>query len=200
MSEMDSCDGSDFDSISDVEDDLDAFAPVVADRERRRGYEVESTSHSIQAIVARQNKEIQDVSIMVSCRPQHAATLLRFFKWNKEKLTDCYFTDPEKVLNEAGIIIDAEKQPKFTPAPPNWSCEVCAGGEDEETLAMNCGHRFCRDCYTTYLTGKIKEGESRRIMCMASDCSLIVDEDSVKMTVAPDVFKLYDFKLELTLV
>jgi len=191
--QMDVSDISDVSDVSDLEsDDLDAFAPVVADRERRRAYDVEFSSHTIHDIAARQNKEIQNVAAMLSCRPEHAATLLRFFKWNKEKLTDKYFSDPEKVLSDAGIVMDAGKQPRFVAAPNHWACDVCAGGEDQDTLALNCGHRFCRDCYTTYLTHKIKhDGESRRIMCMASDCSLIVDQDTVKMTVEPKVFTLY---------
>jgi hypothetical protein len=36
----------------------------------------------------------------------------------------------------------------------------------KESYAAACGHRFCNGCWSTYITMKIKEGQSRRINCM----------------------------------
>lgn len=60
------------------------------------------------------------------------------------------------------------------------------------TLALACGHRYCTDCYTEYLTNKIKnEGESRRVQCMQESCKLIIDENTTGQLVDPSVLERY---------
>jgi ariadne-1 len=59
-----------------------------------------------------------------------------------------------------------------------------------QTLALACGHRFCTECYTCYLTQKIKlEGESRRVQCMEEKCNLVVDEKTVSLLIEPELFE-----------
>lgn len=59
-----------------------------------------------------------------------------------------------------------------------------------QTLALACDHRFCTECYSNYLEQKIKsEGESRRIQCMEGKCNLVVDEKTVGLLVAPELFE-----------
>lgn len=68
-------------------------------------------------------------------------------------------------------------------------------------MALACAHRFCVDCYRTYLEQKIKfEGESRRIQCMEEKCNLIVDEKTVGLVVNNDVFERYRTMLNRTYV
>jgi ariadne-1 len=187
---------SDFDVGSDedveLDDDEDAadevFAPVVADRDRKKNYETDFTVHTIADIVAGQNGEISQVSGLLGCHPEHAATLLRHFKWNKERFMDLYFANPEGILAEAGVIIDDAKRPRFVKIK-GFVCDICCADEaDLESLALSCGHRYCRDCYEHYLTQKItEEGESRRIQCMHGKCKIIVDEKTVEMVSKPQV-------------
>ncbi|CAH8581551.1 unnamed protein product [Heterobilharzia americana] len=42
---------------------------------------------------------------------------------------------------------------------------------------LSCGHRFCRDCWCSYLTVKIEEGLSIDIKCMSVGCNVLVIED-----------------------
>ena len=59
------------------------------------------------------------------------------------------------------------------------------------TLALSCGHRFCRNCYEHYLTQKVKEeGEIRQIMRMASKCNVIVDEKTAGLIVSPEIHEM----------
>lgn len=183
--------GSDDDVELDVVGD-EVFAPVVADRERKKTYETEFTVHTIKDIIDGQNTEISQVAGLLGCNPEHAATLLRHFKWNKERFIDQYFADPDAILAQAGVIIDDAKRPRWT-VIPGFACDICcADDEGLETLALSCGHRYCRDCYEHYLTQKIaEEGESRRIQCMHAKCKLIVDERTVEMVVKPNILEKY---------
>lgn len=43
-----------------------------------------------------------------------------------------------------------------------------------------CGHRFCKDCWTHYLTTKImEEGQGQTISCAAHGCDILVDDQTV---------------------
>ncbi len=65
-----------------------------------------------------------------------------------------------------------------------------ATGPALSTLALGCGHRFCKDCYAEYLLRKIQEeGESRRVQCMEEKCKLVVDERTVGLLVPPEVLE-----------
>ncbi|KND00780.1 uncharacterized protein SPPG_03893 [Spizellomyces punctatus DAOM BR117] len=187
-------DGMD-DEDEDEEDDFDAadgFAPVIADKDVKKPYEVEFLVHSTDEIIEFQNKEIAHVAGILGCLPEHAATMLRQFKWNKERLIERYMEDPEGESEKAGVVVDTKKQPRFT-VVDKFECPICCSDEDGlETLALSCGHRFCRDCYEAYLNEKIaQQGESRRIQCMEAGCRLVVDEKTVEMVVSPKVYEKY---------
>lgn len=67
---------------------------------------------------------------------------------------------------------------------------------EDNTTKLNCGHRFCNDCYQvhsleaqaamsmltlscsaqTYVAMKINEGQSNNITCMAYKCNTKLDE------------------------
>ncbi|CAG8571893.1 1791_t:CDS:2, partial [Racocetra fulgida] len=179
------------------EDDADFnFTDVVAEKDRKKSYEVEFKVHSVQGIVKNQDEEVTHVSNILGIQKQHAATLLRHFCWNKERLIERYMDDPKDVLHKAGVITDDSMIPKFVKVP-GFVCEICCDDEDIETLALSCGHRFCRSCYEHYLTQKIKEeGESRRISCMANGCNVIVDEKTVELAVNNDIHESCEYAIE----
>jgi ariadne-1 len=139
-----------------------------------------------QDILSKQQKEIMDVVSILGCEAEHASTLLRHFKWNKERLIESYMDNEEKVQKEAGVVL--HKQPILKTL--NFCCDICCNEDAQlETFALSCDHRFCIDCYQHYLTQKIKEeGESRHITC-PGDCKLIVDEKTVEMLVEPSVYE-----------
>lgn len=162
----------------------DGFAPVIADKDIKKPYEVDFQVHSTDEIIKFQNEEVAHVAGILGCLPQHAATLLRHFKWNKERLIERYMEDPEAVSEKAGVVVDSTKQPKFI-VIKGFECPICCMDDDDmQTIALHCGHRFCKNCYGAYLNEKIAEqGESRRIQCMEAGCKLVVDENTVRMLV-----------------
>ena len=66
---------------------------------------------------------------------------------------------------------------------------------------MNCGHRFCVDCYRHYLSQKIKEeGEAARIKCPGDGCNKIIDARSLDLLVTSDLTDRYHELLMRTYV
>lgn len=150
---------------------------------------------------SQQDKQFQEVSSIIELPIEQTAILLRFMRWNKEKLLENYMEDPDRVLEAAGLGATFTEKPQ-TKAVQGFVCEICY--EDEPTLqtyAMKCGHRYCADCYKQYLTQKVKEeGEAARIQCPKDGCHRIVDARSLRLLVAPDVQARYDVLLTRTYV
>lgn len=50
----------------------------------------------------------------------------------------------------------------------------------QDMKGLECGHRFCAQCWAEYLTSKIMdEGMGQTISCAAFGCDILVDDKSV---------------------
>jgi len=136
-----------------------------------------------------QTSQIDEVAMITEQPPEAAAILLRYARWNKEKLINSYMEDQEKMLDEAGIGRSSRNVPPQIKKVPNFICEICYDDSpDMETFAMKCGHRFCIDCYKHYVTQKVKEeGEAARIKCPGDDCNKILDSKSLDLLLEDDL-------------
>lgn len=154
----------------------------------RKPYEVDFKVLSPADIEREQNIQIAEVSSILDLPPESAAILLRFGRWNREKLIESYMDHPEQTLEEAGLGTYFQTTPR-TQKVPGFMCDICCeDGDDLETYAMRCGHRFCVDCYRQYLAQKIRgEGEAARIECPAEGCNMILDSKSLELLVTSDL-------------
>lgn len=161
-------------------------------KQARKPYEVEYKVLSPEGIQREQNSQINEVSTILGLPPESAAILLRFGRWNREKIIEAYMDHPEKTLEEAGLGSAFSTTPR-TQTVRGFMCEICCeDGDDLETYAMRCGHRFCVDCYRHYLAQKIKEeGEAARIQCPQDQCPQIVDSKSLELLVTDDLKERY---------
>ncbi|KAJ3277018.1 hypothetical protein HDV01_000070 [Terramyces sp. JEL0728] len=190
--ESDTMDEDDFDYSQEDEQDF-VFEPVIPEKDIKRSYDVEYQCYSPTDIEKIQKEEISHVCNILGCTKENASTLLRHFKWNKERLIESYMENEELVKKEAGVIMDI-REPKLITVP-GFSCDICCNDEENlSTFALSCEHRFCVDCYEHYLTDKIKEGESRFITC-AAECNLIVDEKAIQLLVKPEICQKYNILL-----
>ncbi len=157
------------------------------DSEPQKPFEVDYSVLKPKDILSRQQKEIQDVVSILGCEPEDAGTLLRHFKWNKERLIESYMDNEAQVAKEAGVVLHKKPELKVI---KNFMCDICCDDDENlETFALSCEHRFCVACYKHYLTQKIKEeGESRHISC-PGECKLIVDEKTVSLLVDQPVLE-----------
>ena len=139
-------------------------------------------------IQAEQDKQINEVSAVLGQSPENTAILLRYFRWNKERLIDMYMERLEDTLEKAGLGRDNNQSPKVSKAR-NFACSICyEDGNDLETFKMRCGHEYCIECYQHYLIGRIKDdGEAARIQCPKDRCDRIVDSKSLHLLVPKDV-------------
>ncbi|GAA6062909.1 hypothetical protein JCM10212_004358 [Sporobolomyces blumeae] len=161
--------------------------------------QVEYRVLSVEELELEQKMSIDYVTEMLQLKPESAAILLRYFNWKKEKLVETYMDDAEVTLAKAGIH-EGSSQPRLKRVR-GFTCEVCYDDETKETLALNCDHRFCKDCYAQYIASKVTdEGESRRIQCMANDCNVIVDEKTVELLASPEILTRYRTLLNRTYV
>jgi ariadne-1 len=164
-------------------------------------YEVDYRILSPDDILSQQQKFIDEVASILGLPYAQAAILVRHMRWNKEKLIEQFMDKPEKVLESAGLGSSFSESPS-TRIVKEFTCEICY--EDDanmQTYAMKCDHRYCTDCYTHYLTQKVKEeGEAARIECPRDGCHRIVDAKSLKLLVKDDVKDRYEVLLTRTYV
>ncbi|KAF5399973.1 RBR-type E3 ubiquitin transferase [Paragonimus heterotremus] len=54
-----------------------------------------------------------------------------------------------------------------------------SAGQSTGLYGLSCGHRFCADCWSCYLTAQISEGLITQLKCMAVSCGVSIPEDFV---------------------
>ncbi|KAK5084956.1 hypothetical protein LTR70_002131 [Exophiala xenobiotica] len=167
----------------------------------QKPYEVSFKVLNPADIQSQQDQQFEDVSNIIELPPEQTAILLRFMRWNQEKLLESYMDNQKKVLESAGLGTSFSEAPK-TVAVPGFCCEICfEDSKGLQTYALKCGHRFCADCYSNYLTGKVKEeGEAARIQCPQDGCHRIVDAKSLRLLTDREVQARYDILLTRTYV
>merc|ERR1712137_271873 len=158
---------------------------------------------------AEQSKEIQEVAEILSVRESAAISLLKHFKWSREQLMASYFDDPQRALEVAGVPLDAvDPLPagasplvEISDSPPagdaklemeEEECTICSLDvtSDEMYTLKSCGHSFCEDCWSTYLSLQINEGQSF-IKCAHMDCKALISEEEVRALVSPEIYQKY---------
>jgi ariadne-1 len=145
-------------------------------------------------IVSEQNKEIEKIAEMLVVTNAQAAGLLRYYKWNKDKLLTAFLDDPDKTLELAGVKVKTSTNNpldiKIELAENR--CSICdIECPESELFAMECKHQFCEICWNQYLTMKIQEGQSGEIPCPSYDCGFLVHQDFVRQIVSEDMFEKY---------
>ncbi|CAO3590584.1 unnamed protein product [Absidia cylindrospora] len=190
----------DFTSSSSVSDNDDGYGmSFIGDSvTERKSYQVDFTVQSVKDLVASQAKEIDQVTTVLGksgVSSKEAAALLRYFRWNKEKLFEGFMESSENVLRLAGVCVNNNnnnnKQTLLFPHQLDaddlpFCCQICFDDdEDVMTAGALCGHRYCVDCYRYYLTQKInQEGNSQHIQCPHEKCTVLVDETTIQQVLA----------------
>lgn len=183
-------------SVPDFDDDDEPGSGFSQDKDiiksSRKAYEVEFKVYGTADIQSHQDKQIDEVSAILGQPSEASAILLRYLRWNKERLIEAYMEKPAATLEAAGLGPDATQTPT-TKIIKGFTCNICC--EDEpglESYAMKCDHRYCVECYRQYLAQKIKEeGEAARIQCPTEGCNRIVDSKSLNLLVAAELKSRY---------
>ncbi|GAB7347581.1 hypothetical protein MBLNU459_g4464t3 [Dothideomycetes sp. NU459] len=195
--------GADSDNDLDLDDDPDVgFGTQDKDfKPRKKAFEVDFAVYSPHDIQAQQDRQVEEVSNILGQPTEATAILLRYARWNKERLIEQYMDKQEEILDKAGLGQDVAATSRIQTLD-GFMCDICCDDSPGlDTFAMKCGHRFCVDCYRQYLAQKIKEeGEAARIRCPGEGCNQIVDSKSLDALVTDDLKKRYQDLLTRTYV
>jgi ariadne-1 len=164
--------------------------PMSGEKRTERGVVVPSDSFNIMdcsEIEPIMQALIEDVASLLDLNCDVTQALLQSHKWNREKLIDAFFANPEKVMKSSGLDLYVDTSDSFrsdskteggpvklfrsssnnsTLAPgETFKCRICYD-ETANAFSMGCGHKFCRPCYSEYLTGQVNDGQS----CIIAHC------------------------------
>lgn len=164
------------------EDEDDMFLDELSDDEdmeaERKDFEILSRDDIIEA----QEEHMQKVAEVLDIDSSFSRILLMHFEWDSERLLTLFFDKgKEEVYKVCGVRDPSASKSKMQ---GEFSCPTCMDDvELSDTTELNCGHRFCNDCWTSYVTIKINEGFSRNIKCMAPKCNIKFDEGLIPQLV-----------------
>jgi ariadne-1 len=170
---------------------------------------------ALYTIISKQNLEniqkeaLAQVQGILGCSTTTARALLTFFNWDAESVLSTIAERGEtEVYKRAGVIPRAEEAVAAAESlTQQTTCQVCFAdmvapmdsdrAADASSVPMSCGHTFCSDCWKQHISIGIKEGLSRRLVCMAPGCGVLCDEDQVKKLLAdtPEILEKYETAL-----
>ncbi|KAJ2709722.1 hypothetical protein H4R19_004106, partial [Coemansia spiralis] len=191
------------DAAFDDEDDdyfMDdgGFEPVVSRRNQRKPWEVDFKVYDPASLSAKQRAMVGRLEPLLALSTETTTLLLRCYLWKEESLLEDFLTDRDGTLAKVGLP-EHPPSPRIETGDDAFVCEICyCGGGDERYLALWCGHRFCSDCYRTYVGSKVLEGESWRVRCPAPRCKTLVGLEPARLVLAGDTAALARYEENLT--
>ncbi|OAD00979.1 hypothetical protein MUCCIDRAFT_43025 [Mucor lusitanicus CBS 277.49] len=156
-------------------------------------YKVNFAAKDVDKLRIMQKDTVNQVASLLAIKPHTSTILLHHFCWNKEKLIEKYIEDPDKVLVDAGICVASGSNGSSSKRDRSnalFECEICCNDEPGlETVSLPCAHLFCMDCYSYYLSDKVKQGEATNIQCPQEGCKAAVDEATLKVVLDKDIYQ-----------
>ncbi|GAN06593.1 RING-5 like protein [Mucor ambiguus] len=160
-------------------------------------YKVNFAAKDVDKLRIMQKDTVNQVATLLAIRPHISTILLNYFCWNKEKLIETYIEDPDKVLVAAGIHAVSKSSNNKGDCSASFECEICCNDESGlQTVSLTCGHLFCVDCYSYYLSDKVKQGDATNIQCPQEGCKAVVDEATLKIVLNDDMYIRYQSLLD----
>lgn len=166
----DGADGGDWDG---AEGDEDVAMPQVVSpiMTRQQSYVVLDNN----SLTEKQESLIRQTAEVLFVTPSEAGCLLRHYGWKRAPLQAEWFADQQLVRSTVGIT--AEENAKLPDRTAEGLVQCCTAYCDEvpadQAFALNCGHAFCTDCWTSSLTSQISHGSACVFAtCMGMRCSI----------------------------
>ncbi|KAI9505015.1 hypothetical protein BX070DRAFT_221321 [Coemansia spiralis] len=183
---------------NDLLDDTGDFEPVLGSIKKKKAWEVDYMIYDPEELRAKQVNIAARMEPLLGISKEATRLLLRHYFWKEENLIEDYLSDSERTLAKAGLTA-YPPPPELKSGDENFSCAICyTDGADESYLALTCGHRFCSDCYRTYVTGKVLEGDSWRIHCPAPKCKVLLGITASRLLLAQDNTVMERYEENLT--
>uniref|UniRef100_A0A7S3PJG6 RBR-type E3 ubiquitin transferase n=1 Tax=Aplanochytrium stocchinoi TaxID=215587 RepID=A0A7S3PJG6_9STRA len=143
---------------------------------------------SMSDLLESQKKLINDVATVLDISNGRANVLLMHFRWNKEKLYDTYYGDPEGTCLAAGALENDSLNDARKPDDMVLCPVLFEEYRMDDTYSMGCTckehpkeHRFSLDAWREYLKSKVEDGRD----CIFSRCPM----DSCSCVISPAVWE-----------
>ncbi|XP_047014211.1 E3 ubiquitin-protein ligase arih1l isoform X1 [Ictalurus punctatus] len=156
-------------------------------------YEVLTAEQILQHMV----ECIREVNEVIQNPATITRIMLSHFNWDKEKLMERYFDgNLDKLFSECHVINPSKKartRPMSTRSSnQDMHCQICyLNYPTSYFTGLECGHKFCMQCWGDYLTTKIiEEGMGQTISCPAHNCDILVDDNTVMRLITDSKVKL----------
>ncbi|XP_019107942.2 probable E3 ubiquitin-protein ligase ARI8 isoform X3 [Beta vulgaris subsp. vulgaris] len=184
--DSESDDDSDFDTgiISDLEEELDNC--II---NHQKPYKVITEA----AVRHCQERDIKNISDILSITKDEASLLLLHFDWNANAVLDEWFTNGQKLREELGLTDVPMDVAMESPDAKDVTCGICSGNFSRHLVAAaSCGHIFCNTCWTGYIGTSIKDGLAcLKLRCPDSSCNTAVGLDMINMLASDDDKEIY---------
>uniref|UniRef100_A0A7S2SZF8 RBR-type E3 ubiquitin transferase n=2 Tax=Chloropicon primus TaxID=1764295 RepID=A0A7S2SZF8_9CHLO len=133
-------------------------------------------------VMAKAETLVAKASSLLSLPSSSSKALLRYYKWDENRLSDVWFSDEAKVREAVGLKGESHSAGEESTSTSGGQASLCGicfeNYPKEEMFAMECGHAFCRTCWRSYAENAIDEGAgSLQLRCINPDCKLLVMED-----------------------
>ena len=117
-------------------------------------------------IESRQNKIIEETTELLGLPPDDAIIVLRYYKWNQDKLNEHWFDKMKDIKKKSGLAAE-EGLVSFDMVKSDF-CYICYSPikSKQEGDSLRCNHQFCRVCWEEYLAGRVVDG----MKCLSSTC------------------------------
>eukprot|EP01038_Epipyxis_sp_PR26KG_P016115 gene16115-21902_t len=152
---------------------------------------------------------IKEVRSLLDLSLDETQILLQSYQWDKEKLIDAFFADPEKVMNTSGLslynqiselntITQSIQKIPSTDSNTTFECRICCDNEikSEEAFHLGCKHQFCRDCFGEYLRNQVNDGPLCIIAhCAEHKCNQSITRSIYQHFLSPSYQEKYDIYL-----
>jgi len=133
--------------------------------------------------------KISEVSDMLGVSDWESELLLVYFKWNKQRLTERYFSEErDQIRVSSGV--EPKKKTSHSRKSNNrkklrqkvFECPICL--DDFKTQAdytsLTCGHNICTSCWHDYLTIKGKNKDCAFLTCPFDGCTVACCQGNLK--------------------
>mmetsp|Transcript_59804 Transcript_59804/g.107614 ORF Transcript_59804/g.107614 Transcript_59804/m.107614 type:complete len:528 (+) Transcript_59804:174-1757(+) len=106
----------------------------------------------------RQTKCVAEAAELLQVTQEEGFVLLREHNWDLLRLQEAWFDNDKKVRDRCGLSATPSSSSSSCNNGPG-TCSICMSAIDE-LVSEQCGHGFCKDCWTGYLNSQVDEGRS----------------------------------------
>lgn len=145
---------------------------------------------------------ICDISSTLNLDGEMVSLLLRRYGWKTERLMENYLSDSVKCLSDNNLhsISPKDDDKSLTTTTTNGAdteieCAMCLDDVPySDTFSLQCNHRFCRQCWTDYITSTInnKSFNSIFMTCPGHKCKTPLQNAVIKQFVDKSQWNKYE--------